>query len=144
MEGVLQRTVTALEQDQPVRRHMDPEGAAKIEEYVAKINDLLEVRIPFHIVSAILFLNLGFFIVLIRANDEEGTDSSSFLSHLTISSWAGLKRQYNCFQSSSRPLDHSLSHPIFRMPFDVFGPEPSPWASCARNIAVPTQPPRRS
>merc|ERR1719458_1764355 len=49
VEGVLTRTVTALEQDQPVRRHMDPEGAAKIEEYVAKINDLLEVRIPFHI-----------------------------------------------------------------------------------------------
>ena len=53
VEGVLQRTVTALEQDQPVRRHMDPEGAAKIEEYVAKIKDLLEVRIPFHIVSAV-------------------------------------------------------------------------------------------
>ena len=51
VEGVLQRTVTALEQDQPVRRHMDPEGAAKIEEYVAKIHEVLEVKIPFHIVS---------------------------------------------------------------------------------------------
>ena len=105
VEGVLQRTVTALEQDQPVRRHMDPEGAAKIEEYVAKIKDLLEVRVPFHIVSAILSLNLGSFIVLIRENDEEEIDSSwssSFLSHLSnlaISSGAGLKRQYNCFYS---------------------------------------------
>ena len=97
VEGVLQRTVTALEQDQPVRRHMDPEGAAKIEEYVAKIKDLLEVRVPFHIVSAILSLNLGYFIVLIRENDFEEIDASSFLSHLAISSGARLKRQYNCF-----------------------------------------------
>ena len=97
VEGVLQRTVTALEQDQPVRRHMDPEGAAKIEEYVTKIKDLLEVRVPFHIVSAILSLNLGSFIVLIRENDYEEIDASSFLSHLPISSGARLKRQYDCF-----------------------------------------------
>ena len=34
-----------------MRRHLDPEGAAKIEEYVDKIRDLLEVKVPFHIVS---------------------------------------------------------------------------------------------
>ena len=37
VEGILARTVAALEQDQPVRRHMDPEGAEQIDKFVAKI-----------------------------------------------------------------------------------------------------------
>ena len=64
VEGILQRTITALEQDQPVRIHQDPEGAAKVEEYVAKIKDILEVKIPFHIVSETA-RDLGFKIKLL-------------------------------------------------------------------------------
>ena len=37
-------------QDQPVRKHMDPEGAAQIEEYVNKIkNQLLSLSSMFHL-----------------------------------------------------------------------------------------------
>ena len=47
VEGILSRTVTALEQDQPVRRHMDPEGAEQIDAFVAKIQDTLSLKTPF-------------------------------------------------------------------------------------------------
>ena len=50
VEGVLKRTIAGLTQDQPVRKHMDPEGAAQIETYVAKIEDLLGLKQPFHVV----------------------------------------------------------------------------------------------
>ena len=48
---MLQRTISGLTQDQPVRRHMDPEGAKQIDEYVDKIENLLTVKEAFHIVS---------------------------------------------------------------------------------------------
>ena len=48
---MLQRTISGLTQDQPVRRHMDPEGAKQIDEYVEKIENLLTVKEAFHIVS---------------------------------------------------------------------------------------------
>jgi zinc finger protein len=51
VEGVLTRTVTALEQDQLLRRIQDPEGAAQIDSYLEKIKGLLQVKEPFHIVS---------------------------------------------------------------------------------------------
>ena len=51
VEGMLQRTISGLTQDQPVRRHMDPEGAKQIDEYVEKIENLLTVKEAFHIVS---------------------------------------------------------------------------------------------
>ena len=38
-------------QDQPVRKHMAPEDAKKIEEYVARIEDLLEANSTFHVVG---------------------------------------------------------------------------------------------
>ena len=47
VEGILARTVAALEQDQPVRRHMDPEGAEQIEKFVARIQDTLKLQEPF-------------------------------------------------------------------------------------------------
>lgn len=47
VEGILSRTVTALEQDQPVRRHMDPEGAEQIDAFVARIQDTLSLKTPF-------------------------------------------------------------------------------------------------
>ena len=40
VEGVLQRTVAGLEQDQPVRRIMDPDNADKIDTFVGRIQDL--------------------------------------------------------------------------------------------------------
>merc|ERR1711963_573962 len=50
IEGILKRTVEGLMQDQPVRVHMDPEGAAQIEEYVNKIeNQLLSLSSSFHL-----------------------------------------------------------------------------------------------
>jgi C4-type Zn-finger protein len=51
VEGVLTRTVTALEQDQLLRRIQDPEGAAQIDSYLEMIKGLLQVKEPFHIVS---------------------------------------------------------------------------------------------
>ena len=39
-----------LAQDQPVRRLMDPEGAKQIDDYVAKIESLLTLKDPFHVV----------------------------------------------------------------------------------------------
>ena len=47
VEGVLQRTVTALEQDQPVRRHLDPEGASQIDSFVARIQEVLSLEESF-------------------------------------------------------------------------------------------------
>ena len=54
VEGVLKRTIAGLMQDQPVRQHMDPEGAAQIENYVAKIEALLGLQQPFHVVRSVL------------------------------------------------------------------------------------------
>ncbi len=50
VEGVLKRTIAGLMQDQPVRKHMDPDGAAQIDEYVARIEGLLTLAQPFHVV----------------------------------------------------------------------------------------------
>ena len=45
----MRRTIAGLTQDQPVRKHLHPEGANQIEEYVAKIEDLLEAKSAFHV-----------------------------------------------------------------------------------------------
>jgi len=51
VEGILKRTVEGLMQDQPVRIHMDPDGAAQIEDYVNKIeNQLISLNSAFHLV----------------------------------------------------------------------------------------------
>jgi len=47
IEGVLERTIAGLEQDQPVRRHMDPDGAKQIDDYIIKIQDILKLRQSF-------------------------------------------------------------------------------------------------
>lgn len=47
VEGILQRTVAGLEQDQPVRRHLDPEGAEQIDEFVSRIQTVLRLGQPF-------------------------------------------------------------------------------------------------
>ena len=51
VEGMLQRTISGLTQDQPVRQHMDPEGAKQIDAYVKKIEDLLTLKENFYVVS---------------------------------------------------------------------------------------------
>lgn len=56
IEGVLQRTIAGLTQDQAVRKHMDPDGAKQIDDYVAKIEALLTVAEPFHVVSLLVVL----------------------------------------------------------------------------------------
>jgi len=50
VEGILTRTLTGLEQDQPVRKHMDPDGYQQIEEFAQKIKNLLEMENEFRIV----------------------------------------------------------------------------------------------
>ena len=51
IEGIIKRTIDGLMQDQPVRIHMDPEGAAQIDEYVNKIeSQLLSLQSEFSIV----------------------------------------------------------------------------------------------
>ena len=47
VEGILARMVAALEQDQPDRRHMDPDGAEQIDKFVARIQDTLRLPEPF-------------------------------------------------------------------------------------------------
>lgn len=40
-----------MEQDQIVRKALDPEAAAKIDEFLAKVKSLMEMKEPFHLVS---------------------------------------------------------------------------------------------
>ena len=47
VEGILERTVSALDQDQPVRRHLDPEGAEQIDTFITRIRDTLSMNHPF-------------------------------------------------------------------------------------------------
>ncbi|NXS56152.1 ZPR1 protein, partial [Brachypteracias leptosomus] len=47
IEGIIDRAVVGLEQDQPVRRATDEEVAGKIEEFIVKLKQLKEVHSPF-------------------------------------------------------------------------------------------------
>jgi len=49
VEGVLQRTISGLQQDQPVRRALHPEDAENIDVFITKIEALLKVTEPFTI-----------------------------------------------------------------------------------------------
>ncbi|XP_070548394.1 zinc finger protein ZPR1-like [Ptychodera flava] len=49
VEGVLDRVVTGLEQEQPIRRAMDPATADKIDEFIEKIKKLKDLESPFTI-----------------------------------------------------------------------------------------------
>ncbi|XP_076599369.1 zinc finger protein ZPR1 [Chaetodon auriga] len=50
VEGLLDRAVAGLEQDQPVRRATDPEVAEKIDEFIQKLRKLKEVENEFTLV----------------------------------------------------------------------------------------------
>jgi len=47
LEGIIQRTIDGLEQDQPVRRVMHPEESKQIDEFVIKLKKCLTVETPF-------------------------------------------------------------------------------------------------
>ncbi|NXS23970.1 ZPR1 protein, partial [Mystacornis crossleyi] len=47
IEGMIDRAVAGLEQDQPARRAMDKEVAGKIDEFIGKLRQLKEVNSPF-------------------------------------------------------------------------------------------------
>ncbi|KAK9886244.1 hypothetical protein WA026_015758 [Henosepilachna vigintioctopunctata] len=47
IEGIIDRSVTGLEQDQIVRRISHPEDAIKIDEFIGKLKELKEVKTPF-------------------------------------------------------------------------------------------------
>ncbi|NXG37181.1 ZPR1 protein, partial [Dromaius novaehollandiae] len=47
IEGIIDRAVAGLEQDQPVRRATDEEVASKIDEFIGKLKQLKEVHSPF-------------------------------------------------------------------------------------------------
>jgi len=49
IEGVLKRTIQGLEQDQPVRKIMEPEAAQQIEDFVNRIHEVLLLKSPFTI-----------------------------------------------------------------------------------------------
>lgn len=49
VEGIIDRVVRGLEQDQPVRRIQHPETAAQIDAFVEKFNELKEMKQPFRI-----------------------------------------------------------------------------------------------
>ncbi|NWW14292.1 ZPR1 protein, partial [Oreocharis arfaki] len=47
IEGIIDRAVAGLEQDQPARRAVDKEVARKIDEFIGKLRQLKEVNAPF-------------------------------------------------------------------------------------------------
>ncbi|KAM9217155.1 zinc finger protein ZPR1 [Leptosomus discolor] len=50
VEGIIDRAIAGLEQDQPARRAADAEVAGKIDEFIGKLQQLKEVRAPFTLV----------------------------------------------------------------------------------------------
>jgi hypothetical protein len=55
IEGVLDRAVQGLEQDQPVRRIQDPEGALQVDNFIAKFKKLKLVEKPFTLVRLLKY-----------------------------------------------------------------------------------------
>lgn len=51
VEGILSRSIAGLEQDQPVRRALDPESAEKIENFIKVLVDIKSLKSTFTLVS---------------------------------------------------------------------------------------------
>lgn len=51
VEGIIDRSIRGLEQDQNIRRVDHPETAKQIDEFVQKLQSLKELTSPFTIVS---------------------------------------------------------------------------------------------
>lgn len=54
VEGVIDRSITGLEQDQPLRRIEHPDVAAQIDEFIQKLKQLKELKEPFTLVRKVL------------------------------------------------------------------------------------------
>ncbi|XP_049776164.1 zinc finger protein ZPR1 [Schistocerca cancellata] len=50
VEGIIDRSITGLKQDQPQRREENPEAAEKIEQFISKLKDLKEMKMPFSMI----------------------------------------------------------------------------------------------
>nr|CAG4641721.1 EOG090X06TU [Eurycercus lamellatus] len=50
VEGILNRCIAGLEQDQPVRKALDPESAEKIEAFIQTLADVKNLKNPFTII----------------------------------------------------------------------------------------------
>ncbi|KAJ8941365.1 hypothetical protein NQ314_010428 [Rhamnusium bicolor] len=50
VEGIINRAITGLEQDQPVRRIQNPEGAVQIDDFISKLSELKELEKPFTLI----------------------------------------------------------------------------------------------
>ena len=56
MEGIIDRVIAGLEQDQPVRRAMDPESSEKIDAFIQRLNETKSLKEPFTIVSSCIYI----------------------------------------------------------------------------------------
>jgi len=50
VEGIIDRAVAGLEQDQAVRKISEPDAAEKIDEFIKKMTDVKKLRTPFHLI----------------------------------------------------------------------------------------------
>jgi len=55
VEGIIQRAIAGLEQEQPFRTICDPATAVQIGEFLTKLQNLKSVKSPFTMVSKVLF-----------------------------------------------------------------------------------------
>ena len=51
IEGILSRTADDLAADQPVRRALDADAADKIDQFIGRVKDVIELRTPATVVS---------------------------------------------------------------------------------------------
>lgn len=58
VEGILNRCIAGLEQDQPVRKALDPESAEKIDAFIQVLIETKTLKKPFTIVSLSWFAHL--------------------------------------------------------------------------------------
>lgn len=55
VEGILSRCIAGLEQDQPVRKALDPDSAQKIEAFIEVLIETKSLKKQFTIVSSMLW-----------------------------------------------------------------------------------------
>lgn len=56
VEGIIDRSIRGLEQDQAVRRIEHPEAAEQIDAFIGKLRDLKELKTPFELVIFQIFI----------------------------------------------------------------------------------------
>lgn len=55
MEGIIDRSITALDQDQTIRKIQHPEAAQQIDAFIEKLRNLKDLEKPFTLVCQISF-----------------------------------------------------------------------------------------